>query len=269
MITQATEIVPAIVLRTKPFGEADLMVALLTPTYGKLETTAWGARRSRKRFPAGLSMGMRGQATLRLSHASPWSQLCSFESTAQHAAFGHDLERFAYVAYLCELTDQLVLARQAEPEIFAELCRSLERFISSTPLTPLELRRFELALLRLLGLLPQFAECFICMKPLCVEQMTKTVELGFDQYRGGLLCPPHSRQAPRIRAGVLHMAALLSHADISNEELQKLAQASLHDRRELRDLLKKCLDAHLRHPLRSSSFFAQLSYRSHNGTQSL
>jgi DNA repair protein RecO (recombination protein O) len=40
----------AIIMRTKEFGETDLLVTLLTPDKGRLKGIAKGARKSRKRF---------------------------------------------------------------------------------------------------------------------------------------------------------------------------------------------------------------------------
>ncbi|MCY1007247.1 recombination protein O N-terminal domain-containing protein [Nannocystis pusilla] len=55
---------PAVILRTRPLGEADLIAIVLTPEQGKLETAAARARNSKKRFAGGLSPGMRGVAAV-------------------------------------------------------------------------------------------------------------------------------------------------------------------------------------------------------------
>ena len=80
-------------------------------------------------------------------------RLESFEPSAAHGAVGSDLDRFAYVAYLCEITDELVFERQVETELFAALCGALGAVIEGPP-QALTLRQYELALLRCLGLLP-------------------------------------------------------------------------------------------------------------------
>ena len=50
----------AIALRVTPYGEADLIVTLLAAEGGKVRGIARAARRSRKRFGAGLDPGNRG-----------------------------------------------------------------------------------------------------------------------------------------------------------------------------------------------------------------
>jgi len=47
---RANYLTPAIVLRSRPFGESDKIVSFLTESYGKLTGIAKGAKRSRKRF---------------------------------------------------------------------------------------------------------------------------------------------------------------------------------------------------------------------------
>ncbi|HYT53423.1 MAG TPA: DNA repair protein RecO, partial [Verrucomicrobiae bacterium] len=47
---RANHVTPAIVLRSRPFGESDKIVSFLTENYGKLTGIAKGALRSRKRF---------------------------------------------------------------------------------------------------------------------------------------------------------------------------------------------------------------------------
>jgi len=45
-----SHVTPAIVLRTRPFGESDKIVSLLTENFGKMTGIAKGALRSRRRF---------------------------------------------------------------------------------------------------------------------------------------------------------------------------------------------------------------------------
>ncbi|MCA9684374.1 MAG: DNA repair protein RecO, partial [Myxococcales bacterium] len=134
---------PAVVLRTRPLREADLVVILLTPGRGKLDCVARGARRSRKRFPGGLPTGARGEATLGNPRGSliPLEQ---FSSSFDHSGLGRNLESFAYVNYLCELGDRLITGSAPDPTAFALLCEAIEAALAQ-PEAGL-LRRFELGL---------------------------------------------------------------------------------------------------------------------------
>ena len=185
-IHSAAETSPAIVLRTRALGESDLLVVLLTPEHGKVEAAARGARNSKRRFPGGLPSGLRGLATITRGRGS-LARLERFEATIDHSPVGRDLDRFAYVAYLCELTDELVLGRHPDPLVFAALCTALEAVIGGVP-RPGQLRRYELALLAGLGLLPALVDCCACGEPVpCSPGDT----VAFDVGRGGVLCLAH------------------------------------------------------------------------------
>ncbi len=250
------EVLPAIILRTRPLGDADLLVILLSATRGKIEAAATRARGSKRRFAGGLHPGMVGEATVARGRGA-LLRLSAFNATRSHAPVGQDLSRFAYVAYLCELCDELVAGRQQDPRIFVELNRSLGALIESVPRAS-ELRRFELTLLDCLGLLPAFANCCVCGGALQGQSH------AFDGLRGGALCDRHDTGAPRIDAQVLNLGlALVTRpgSDDLGEAVDGVAAveaASSAIRRSLRDLSVSLFRAHLRRPLRSLAFLAQL-----------
>lgn len=240
---------PAVILRTRPLGEADLVVVLLTPDQGKIDAAAARARSSHKRFAGGLSPGMRGVASVARGRGA-LLRLEGFESTADHAPVGADLTRFAYVAYLCELTDELVLARHPDPELFAALCEALQQVIAGTP-RAVHLRQYELALLRCLGFLPALDGCCVCGQPVA-EDDRGTV--AFDGPRGGLLCSSHDRGAPRLPAEAI--AAIRHLADGGDPAPVDAAPPAV--RKALRDALQTIVRPHLRRALHSQAFFAAL-----------
>lgn len=253
-IHSAAETGPAVILRTRPLGEADLVVVLLTPEHGKIEAAARSARSSRRRFPGGLPAGQRGLAAVARGRGS-LARLERFEPTADHSPVGQDLERFAYVAYLCELTDELVYGRHPDALVFAALCTALEAVIGGAP-RPSELRRYELALLAGLGLLPALGGCCVCGQGVAIGRWgdATDVTMGFDAGRGGLLCGEHAIGAPRVLAAVVAaMQDLAAGGDPAG-----LEAASPEVRRSLRDLTQAALKAHLRRPLHSLAFFAAL-----------
>lgn len=236
-------------LRTRPLGESDLLVVLLTPEFGKLETAARGARNSKRRFPGGLPAGLRGLAGVTRGRGS-LARLERFEASADHTPVGRDLDRFAYVAYLCEVTDELVLAKHADPPVFVALCTALAAVIDGPP-QPGELRRYELALLHALGLLPALACCCVCGEP---ASAGSDGGVAFAAERGGVLCRVHERGALRMPGEVLAMALELA----SGGDPGPLNAAPVELRRALRDLTQTALRPHLRRPLHSLAFFAAL-----------
>ena len=143
-------VTPSIVLRTVDYGEADRIVTLYTREAGKLSALARSARRSTRRFGAGLSIFGTGEATL-TERAS--SELCTLESF--HSARGFpglllDVARMAHAGYACELVRELSPPRHPEPELFELLLEMFTR-LEDGPARPEALRVFELRLLEAVG----------------------------------------------------------------------------------------------------------------------
>jgi DNA repair protein RecO (recombination protein O) len=242
---------PAVVLRTRPLREADLIVVLLTPGRGKIDCIARGARRSRKRFPGGLPVGARGEARLDERSRGSLVPLAGFSPTVDHGQLGRSLELFAYVAYLCELTDQLVGEAIPDPTSFARLCEAIAAAMEAT--RPELLRRYELGLLEELGFLPALDRCSVCGLP--ADEQPSGV--AFSHERGGALCLAHSRMARRVPAAALRLAIGL--LDPSADAAATVyGESDSATRRALRDLCRESIGPHLHGPLHSLGFFAQI-----------
>jgi recombinational DNA repair protein (RecF pathway) len=113
------------------------------------------------------------------------------------------------------------------------------------------LRRYELALLHVLGHLPALGQCCVCGGPVAEG------DVPFDPGRGGVLCPAHAGVAPHIAGEVLAAAQqLLAAAPAEGLPVQTWS-ADL--RRSLRDLTSAQLRPLLHRPLRSIAFFAQIA----------
>jgi DNA repair protein RecO (recombination protein O) len=243
-----------VVLRTAVVRDSDLVVVLLTAASGKVEAIARGARKSRKRFPGGLPVGARGEAVLAQGRGS-LARLDGFTPTAAHSAIGANLDTFAYVAYLCELTDQLVSGSEPDAPLFATLCAVLDACIAQAPEppSPAALRAFELALLERLGHLPALEGCAVCGSPLQAAALVPV-----DVTRGGVLCQRHAGSAQRIPSATLRCAQRLLENPADPESLEFVQNAPDDVRRALRDLCAALVRAQLRRPLRSLELFRQL-----------
>ncbi len=241
---------PAVVLGTSALGEADLMVVLFTAELGKVRTAAKNARSSKRRFAGGLPAGALGQATISRRRDGAMWRLDGFRSIAEVSGLGRDLTRFAYVSYLCELTDVLVLEPEPDPRSFAALAEAVGETLRNAP-RPSVMRRYELRLLDGLGLLPTLDVCCVCGAAHGIGP-----ELAFAAGRGGALCVVHGLGAPRVPAETLALAKAL-HRDADPEAAWAAAMdAAPEVRRALRDLVQSVVRPHLRRPLRSLEFLA-------------
>jgi DNA repair protein RecO (recombination protein O) len=250
-----SEQTPAVILATRGLGEADLLVVLLTPGRGKVRAAARHARKSRRRFPGGLVGGAVGEATI-VPRGTGLMRLDGFVSVRDLGALGRDLGRFAQVAYLCELTDGLLHEAEADPGMFSALCEAIGRTLDAGADAG-ALRRYELWMLRSLGLLPALEACAVCG-----DALTPGPTVPFEEDHGGALCLVHGRGARRVPMAVVEAAGRLlaagSEAEIDGV-LRATAERPASERRALRDLVVGLLRPHLRgRPLRSREFFAKL-----------
>ena len=104
---------PRFVLRTRPYGESDRIVTLITETHGKVTGIAKGAKNSRRRFAGTLEPFVRIRARLsRSARHSDLAFLLRCELLGHSAASPSDLDRFAAGSYVLELTDRMVHGRE-------------------------------------------------------------------------------------------------------------------------------------------------------------
>lgn len=253
---------PAIVLRASSLAEADVLVVLLTPQHGKIRAAARSARRSQRRFAGGLQAGACGEATLAHKAAahrgSALWRLDGFRPQLQTGSLGRNLERFAYAAYLCELTDVAITEPLPDPELFGALWSALAQVLEG-PSRPSVLRRYELAVLRAVGHAPALHACCVCGDPLALQD----ARVAYDATRGGALCPTHADAytgAHVLRA--VPAAAVTLAADLLAGEgeaaQRRLDEAPLEVRRAVRDIALAPLRAVLPRPLRSLAFLQQV-----------
>src|SRR5437867_12762207 len=95
----------AIVLKTRPVGDADLIVTFLTEAEGKIEGAAKAARKSRRRFGGALEPMTRGRAIWTETEGRELVRLESFEATVSFAKRQADLVWFYLFAYMAEVAD--------------------------------------------------------------------------------------------------------------------------------------------------------------------
>ncbi|TPV93947.1 MAG: DNA repair protein RecO [Myxococcales bacterium FL481] len=242
---------PAVVLRVRPVRESDLMLVLLTRERGRIDAVARGARRSRRRFPGGLAVGQRGVATLASGRGDVW-RLDEFECEGDHGAIGRDLERFAYVAYVCEVAEALISGTEPDDRAFALIDDAIRELVDDRP-HPAVLRSVELRLLDTLGLAPALTTCAVCRTALPLSAVS---EVAFDHRRGGALCRLHAAGARPVDTATIEAAAQLLVVDRPRAFVDGLSRP---ERRSVRDLCLAAIHHHVARPLRSAGFFASLA----------
>jgi DNA repair protein RecO (recombination protein O) len=184
---------PAVVVRVQNYGEADLIVALLTADRGRLDVLARSARSSRKRFAGVLRPFCQLQVLVDLKRHGSLATLTGAE--LERDLLGTDVEYGALclASYLCELAAHVSQPEHADPQLLRWLTACVPWCAGRTvaeDLPPLKLAS-EAALLRVLGLLPDLLICGRCSGD--VQPVGH-----WDPDGHGLLCPhcsPTQREA--------------------------------------------------------------------------
>jgi len=175
---------PALVARKVEYGEADLILTLLTRERGRISALARSARRSRRRFGGALSLFVVGQATLRPPVRGELFGLESFEGLEDLGGpLAADVVKVAHGSYLLELARELWPASQAEPASFELLVQAL-RALAGGVASPTLLRAFELQILAAAGLAPSLDRCVRCGGPPSGSGGAVRVDIG----AGGVIC---------------------------------------------------------------------------------
>jgi DNA repair protein RecO (recombination protein O) len=184
---------PALVLRTRPFGESDRIVTLLTEQHGKLAGIAKGAKNSRRRFAGTLEPFVLIRAVFRQRSSSDLVFLLRCELIDTLREFTRDLDRFAAGSYILELTDRMVVGRESGKEVYGLVHDALALIDGGAAYDPV-LRAFELHMLTACGYAPSLDRCGRCGRA-C--DGAENFYLAID--RGGLVCRPCVRPNERVR----------------------------------------------------------------------
>jgi DNA repair protein RecO (recombination protein O) len=154
-------VTPAVVLRSRPYGESDKIVSFFTELHGKVTGIAKGAKRSRRRFANSLepfslvSLRFQERANASLAFINACDLIRVFKSLTAH------LDRIAHASYFMEITDGLVGERDENRAIFTHLTNGLSR-LDEHGSSLLSLIFFELKLLALAGYQPHLGQCRRC-----------------------------------------------------------------------------------------------------------
>ncbi len=186
-MTARTFRTPAIILKRRDMGEADRLVTLLTPTYGKIEAIAKGARK-----PTGSKTGhveLYTRADVLISKGREIDVLAQAELVEPFLPLREDLMRGAYASYIVELLDRFTYSGEgATPGLFVLLNDTLTRLCQSDDIRR-AVRYYELQLLDKMGFRPELQECVI------THEMLLPIDQFFSYVDGGVVAPegaPHT-----------------------------------------------------------------------------
>lgn len=227
----STEKTDALIIRLADFSESSKVVTLFTRDFGKTACLAKGAKRLKSAFE--LSLDLLAECRVVYLHKAGEGLDLLTESKLIHRfqPLKGSLTHLYGGYYVAELIQSLTEDDDPHEELFeftTNTLRSLENMESIfVPIT-----RFELALLREIGQLPDFYTCTICHSPLSLGDGAR-----FWVSQSGLICSDcgHSEyDSTRIHSGTLVLLRKLLEEDA--QFVSRLAVNELQ-KKELRRLI--------------------------------
>jgi DNA repair protein RecO (recombination protein O) len=178
----------AVVLRTWPVHEADLIVSFFTRDYGRMRGVAKAALKSRKRFGGALEPMTLARAWFAERPRQELVRLDQLEILRSPLLAPVDQTRMAVLSFYAEVIDEALPERDPQATVFRLLASVLEQTTAaqSEIVQPwMALTYFSLWMTRLMGLLPDIGRCIVCGESL------QAAEVSFSSYTDGLFCGLH------------------------------------------------------------------------------
>lgn len=177
----------AIVLRSYPLHEADLLVTFFTRAEGKVRGVAKSAKRSKKRFGGALEPLTRVVVYYEDQERRELARIDSCEVLESPLTASVDYPRAVALGHVAELLDGLLPEREANDAIFRLTAAVLANLPAGAVWMPVTY--FDLWITRLTGLLPEMGECIVCGQPL------NGARAWFHALADGLMCADDRRLA--------------------------------------------------------------------------
>ena len=177
----------AIVLRSYPLREADLLVSFFTRAEGKLRGVARSAKKSKRRFGGALEPLTWVRVYYEDREGQELARLDSCEILESPLSTQVDYPRAAALEHVAEALEELLPEREANDAVFRLALSVLEQLRGSAIWMPVTY--FDLWMARLVGLLPELGQCIKCGASLNGSRA------WFHALADGLMCVEHKRLA--------------------------------------------------------------------------
>ena len=239
----------AVILKRSDFGEADRLVTVFTPEYGKLRLLAKGIRKPTSRKAGHLELFT--HARLLIARGRELDIVTQAETVNAFRPLREDLKRTGYAHYVAELLDKFTAERDRNPPLFTLLLETLSRLCEEADLERVA-RYYELHLLTLAGYRP---ELFACVK--CRERLRPVVNY-FSPADGGVLCPRCGEGRDGAMPLSINALKVLRFFQTREYELCRRLRLSRGVRLEVESHLRRYILYHLERNLKSVEFILEL-----------
>lgn len=241
-----------IVLRRQNLGEADRLLTILSPAYGKIKIIAKGVRRPRSRKAGHLEPFTRVQ--LLAARGRDLDIVTQVEAIETYPALKADLHLIAEAGFVAEVADRLALPGEAHPGLYRLVVHTLQRLERGEKVA--EARRFfEQRALKVAGFRPQLFHCVACGAEIRPEHQF------FSHAQGGVLCPNcggERRDAEPLSLGALKV---MRHYQRNTFEAASQAEIQPQTHAEVRRLMEAFFAAVLETRLNTPRFVRETAKR--------
>jgi DNA repair protein RecO (recombination protein O) len=233
----------AIVLRTWPFHEADLLVSLFTRDQGKVKGVARHAMKSRRRFGGTLEPATHVRAHYTERPRQELVRLDQFEILWSPLTAPIDVLRLAGLQLVVEVLEEAMPDLAADDNIFRLALTALTAITEGSVYLPVTY--FCLWMNRLMGWMPELGHCAACGLDL------RGQAVYWSPAADGVTCyddrRPNSRVLSAASVAESHRIARTPLADFASEEWPQQRAA------DLRVFAVGTLERHLERRLRSAA----------------
>jgi DNA repair protein RecO (recombination protein O) len=238
----------AVVLRTWPVRDADLLVSFFTRDFGKIKGMAKSALKSRRRFGGALEPMTVARAFFQEKPKQELVRLDQLEIIRSPLSAPVDATRLMVLSLYAEVLEHALPDHDPQETVFRLIVSVLEQTTVEQPWMPLTY--FELWMTRLMGLLPDLAHCIACGEALVAG------ETSFNAHADGLFCRVHRpANASELSAESWQIALKMLRAPVGS------FAGELWPRRRGQDLRRfalQSLERHVERKMKSAEMLARL-----------
>ncbi len=234
----------AVIIRRSDLGEADKILTIFTPHFGKLRVVAKGVKKVNSRLAGHVELFTRG--SMLLAKARNLDIVTQCETVESYRPLHEDLSRIAHASYVAEMLDALTPDALENYAVY-KLTAETFRLLCEDPSPDRVLRWFEMQLLGHMGYAPELSRCVECR-----NELTQTVN-SFSPSQGGVVCTTCRRSGVGRELSVnglkvLRMLQRQAYSAVSRLRLDEELQS------ELRGVMGSYITYILERELRSTHF---------------
>ncbi len=177
-----------VILRSQKWGDADRIVTVYSPQFGKIRGVARGARRMKSRFGGVLEPFCLVDVTLFQKTPDSLGQISQIDLITSYSLIRENLMVMTAAARMVKMVDAITVDRDPNPEMYAVLVHGLESLRPQADVTLCTLL-FQIHVLSHTGFRPQFDSCTEC-GTVAHQQILQ----WFSPQLGGVVCQDCSQR---------------------------------------------------------------------------